>query len=339
MRTQIDDVTPRRRLNTAGKFVLATLLAGGLAGCGGGSNQAPQTAANSGKPDGVYIVQDGKLGRLDEDSQKVLKTWEQRTNLTQNLQFVVIDDSVAAGAPDAKRVTLQKVARVRNNIERNGTVGKVAKPEWVVANIPSLQIPVTVTRNSDNPRLLRVVADQPLTPGLYSLTYRTDKQRIGGRFGIGWASSDKEQYAELVCVDRYKSDPAFFRPCAERDAVENAALNVHGLKVRKEVIGGRPTLVLEGKVTNASSAQQEVPLLLAVINDKQGKELTRWTFRPAANQLSPGATVNFRTANSSPPKGTAGVAVLMADSVAPQQEAGSQPTPQSFLSDEQLPSP
>jgi hypothetical protein len=315
---------------------LAAAVALGLAGCGSNSDVAPASAAKASASGGVYIVQDGKLGRLDEARDKVVQTWKLRTNLSERVQFLVIDDSVAAGPVDADKVSLQKVARVRDNIERNGKATKAAKAEWVVANIPSMKIPVTVTRESDNPRQLRVVANQPLTAGLYSLTYRTGKKRIGGRFGIGWDSADKEQYAQQVCVDRYKSEPAFFRPCAERDSHQNAALNVHDLKVRKEVIGGKPTLVLEGKVTNASATRQNVPLLLAVINDKKGLELTRWTFQPQARQLSPGATVTFRTANSEPPKGTSGVAVLIADSVMPRQDAESS-TSQSFLSDGQLP--
>jgi hypothetical protein len=327
----------RRQRHAVWFCVLTAVAALSLAGCGSSSNNGP--VAKAPEADGVYVVQKGKVGRLDEDSQKVLQTWKQRTNLSENVSFLVVHESVAAGAPDANKISLQKVARVRDNIERSGKVTKATKPEWVVANIPSLLIPVTVTREGDNPRLLRVVADEPLTPGLYSITYRTGKKRIGGRFGIGWDGSDKDQYAQLTCVDRYKSEPVFFRPCSERDAIANAPLTVHDLRVRKEVVGGKPILVLEGKLTNATSSQQNVPLLLAVINDKKGEELTRWTFQPTAGQLSPGGTLNFRTANSSPPKGSAGVAVLMADGVPPLQEAESQSTSQSFLSDLQPPSP
>jgi Protein of unknown function (DUF3426) len=319
-------------------LILAVLLAGGLAGCGG-SNQAPQVSIAPDTADGVYIVQEGKLGRLDEDTQKVLKTWDRRTNLTQNVQFLVIDESVAAAAPDADRISLQKVARVRNNVEKNGSIRKATKAEWVVADVPAYRIPVTVTRNSNDPRVLLVTANEPLEPGLYSLGYRAGKQRIGGRFGIGWSGTDKTQYASRHCVDRYLSNPAFYRPCAERDAVENAALKVEGLKVRKEVVGGKPTLVLEGRLTNSSAARQNVPVLLAVLNDRKGHELTRWTFQPKVKQLRPGATVSFRTGTATPPKGTAGVAVLLMEDAAPQQEAETKSLEQSFLQDNQLPTP
>jgi Protein of unknown function (DUF3426) len=339
MAAQTDGSGPRRRNVAVRGLILAFLLAGGLAGCGG-SNQAPQTSIAPDAADGVYIVQDGKLGRLDEDSQKVLKTWDKRTNLTQNLQFLVIDDSIASAAPDADRISLQKVARVRNNVNKTGAIRKAPKAEWVVANVPAYRVPLTVTRNSDNPRTLLVTSNEPLEPGLYSLIYRNGKQAVGGRFGIGWSGTDKEQYASRYCVDRYLSEPAFYRPCAERDALESAALKVSGLKVRKQIVGGKPTLVLEGRLTNSSAQPQDVPELLAVINDKQGRELTRWAFRPKIAQLRPGATVGFQTGTATPPKGTAGVAVLLMEGGAPpKQEAESLPFEQSFLQDTQLPNP
>jgi hypothetical protein len=336
MRTQIEDPLPLRHRGAATKLILAMLLAGGLAGCGS-STQVPQAALSADKPDGVYIIQDGRLGRLDEDPQKVVKTWEQRTNLKQNVQFVVIDPSVASAPPDANRISLQKVALVRNDVSKTGAIRKAAKTEWVTANVPSYSIPVTVTRHEDNPRVLLVTANEPLEPGLYSITYRGAKQRVGGRFGIGWGSIDKTQYASRYCVDRYLTKPAMYRPCAERDNLENAELKVHGLQVSKQVIAGKPALVLEGRLTNSSAKQQKVPVLLAVINDKNGRELSRWTFQPKVTQLRPGATLSFRTGTTTPPKGTAGVAVLLLTDEEAVQKAQSFEQP--FLQDTALPTP
>jgi Protein of unknown function (DUF3426) len=336
MRTQIEDPLPPRRRSAATKLILAMLLASGLAACGG-SSQVPQAALTADKPDGVYIIQDGRLGRLDEDPQKVVKTWDQRTNLKQDVQFLVIDESVATAPPDANRISLQKVALVRNEVSKAGKVHKAAKTEWVVANVPSYTLPVTVTRHDSNPRVLLVTANEPLEPGLYSLTYRGAKQRVGGRFGVGWGGIDKTQYASRYCVDRYLTKPAMYRPCAERDDLENAALKVNGLQVHKQIIAGKPALVLEGRLTNTSTKQQKVPVLLAVINDKNGRELSRWTFQPKVTQLRPGATLSFRTGTTTPPKGTAGVAVLLLTDEAAVQKA--QAFEQSFLQDTELPTP
>ena len=94
--------------------------------------------------------------------------------------------------------------------------------------------------------------------------------------------------------------------------------------------------MLEGRLTNASAKQQKVPVLLAVINDKGGRELSRWTFQPKVTELRPGATLSFRTGTTTPPKGTAGVAVLLLEDDAAVEKA--QSFEQTFLQDTQLPS-
>jgi hypothetical protein len=326
-------------------------LVGLLSACGSGSNgPAQQTTA---RPDGVYIIQDGRAGRLNEDPQKVLKTWDQRTNLTPNVQFLVVDPSVAAHAPDADSVSLQRVSKVRNNVKANGKAKPTTKAEWVVANLPQDMIPVTVVRDSDTPQQMRVTANQPLAPGLYSITYNTGRERIGGRFGVGWAVADKVQYASQNCVDRYAGNPASYRPCSEqaavkpkaaaKPAVQSAAasrpIEFSGLKVQKEMVGGKPLLVLQGHMLNTTTTMQKVPELVAVVTDKQGRELSRWSFRTLTDQLPPGGSASFQTSTDSPPKGTASIAILTADSLKPRQEAESQPAEQSFMQVQELPAP
>ena len=335
-------------------------LVGVLSACGSSSSgPAQQTTA---RPDGIYIVQDGKAGRLNEDTEKILKTWDQRTNLTPNVQFLVIDPSVAAHAPDANSISLQRVSKVRNDVKANGKAKPATKAEWVVANLPQDKIPVTVVRDSGASHQLRVTANQPLAPGLYSITYNTGRERIGGRFGVGWAAIDKTQYAGLHCVDRYAGNPASYRACSEQAAVKpkaaakpaaqqaaakpvsahaaaSRAIEISGLKVQKEIVGGKPLLVLQGQMMNVTSSTQKVPLLLAVVTDKQGRELSRWSFRTLTEQLPPGGSASFQTSTDSPPKGTASIAILTADSVKPRQEADSQPAAQSFMQVQELPAP
>lgn len=335
-------------------------LVGLLSACGSNSSgPAQQTTA---RPDGVYIIQDGRAGRLNEDPQKIVKTWEQRTNLTPNVQFLVVDPSVAAHAPDADSISLQRVSKVRNNVKANGKAKKTTQAEWVVANLPQDKIPVTVVRDSDTPHQLRVTANQPLAPGLYSITYDTGRERIGGRFGVGWAVADKTQYASQHCVDRYAGNPASYRPCSELVAAKPKAavkpvaqqasvkpavqrtvpasgIDISGLKVQKEIVGGKPLLVLRGQMMNVTSSPQKVPLLFAVVTDKQGRELSRWSFRTLTDQLPPGGSASFQTSTDSPPKGTASIAILTADSLKPQQEADSQPADPSFMQVQELPAP
>ena len=90
MITQIETDKSRHSATTA-KLILAALLTAGLAGCGSPAS----VSVDPSKPDGVYVIQDGRLGRLDEDSDKVVKTWQQRTSLSRDLNFLVIHESVA----------------------------------------------------------------------------------------------------------------------------------------------------------------------------------------------------------------------------------------------------
>ncbi len=335
-------------------------LVGLLGACGSDSSGPAQETTV--RPDGIYIVQDGKAGRLNEDPDKIVKTWDQRTNLTPNVQFLVIDPSVAARPPNADSISLQRVSKVRSVVNANGKAKKTTKSEWVVANLPQDRIPVTVVRDSDTSRQLRVTANQPLAPGLYSLTYNTGVEQVGGRFGVGWAAADKTQYAGQHCVDRYAGNPASYRPCSEfvaakpkaaaKPAVQQATakaavqrstglgpIEISGLNVQKEIVGGKPLLVLRGQMMNVTSSPQKVPLMFAVATDKQGRELSRWSFRTLTDQLPPGATATFQTSTNSPPKGTASIAVLTAESLMPQQEAESQPAASSFMQVQELPAP
>jgi hypothetical protein len=320
-----------------------------LAGCGGG-NAPPEATASAALPtaEGVYVVQDGKIGRLDDDPQKVLQTWNLRSNLSRDLQFMVYHSSVR-GSGDPAAISLQRVARVRAEIGKSGKARKLSKAEWAVANLPDFEVPVRVIADRDNPQLLRIVPTQRLTPGLYALNYRRGGKAVGGRFGVEWAKSDKNQYAALNCVDRYAAEPASYRLCGAGGAQQTSALTgtatggapglrVHGIKARQEIIGGKPALVLEGRVTNRSSSRQKVPMLVAVLTDKKGKEIKRWAFRPSAPQLSPGGSLRFRTAANSPPEETASATVLLAHDVRLDGKAMSS-IEQTFLSDEQLPTP
>jgi hypothetical protein len=353
---RLNDREVSRMVRAAACVALVGLL--GACGSSDSSGPAQQTTL---RPDGIYIVQDGKAGRLNEDPDKIVKTWDQRTNLTPNVQFLVIDPSVAARPPNADSISLQRVSKVRSVVNANGKAKKTTKSEWVVANLPEDRIPVTVVRDSDTSRQLRVTANQPLATGLYSITYNTGVERVGGRFGVGWAAADKTQYASQHCVDRYAGDPASYRPCSEfvaakpkaaakpvqqataKTAVQRTTalgpIEISGLKVQKEIVGGKPLLVLQGQMVNVTSSPQKVPLLIAIVTDKQGRELSRWSFRTLADQLPPGGTATFQTSTDSPPKGTAHIAVLTPDRLKPQQEAESQPTDPSFMQVQELPAP
>jgi hypothetical protein len=295
-------------------LLVVALLAASAGGCAGTGGSTSQVVVQRPPTQGLYVVFGGKTGRLDDAPDKVLKTWPIRSNLGPYLEFLIYHPAIAdASGPAGQLVSLRQVAYVRANIATSGTVRKNKKAEWIVASLEPLNVPARVMQDSRDPTLLRVIPNEPLTPGLYALTLRTGKTVIAGRFGVEWSKSDKKQYAQAHCVDRYLTTPVLYRPCDERDSVEGAALRVQALNVSKAIVNSVPALVIEGRVKNTSAKRQVVPPMLAVLNDKQGKEIKRWTFAPDAKELLPGTSVAFRTTAAAPPRNTAGVAILLGE--------------------------
>jgi hypothetical protein len=295
-------------------WLVVVLLAASAAGCAGTNGSKSKTVVERPPTQGLYVVYNGKMGRLDDAPDKVLKTWPIRSNLGSNLEFVIYHPAIADSAGSAGQlVSLRQVAYVRANIAASGTVHTNKKAEWIVASLDPLNVPARVMQDSKDPTLLRVVPNEPLTPGLYALTLRTGNTAVTGRFGVEWGKSDKKQYASAHCVDRYLTTPVLYRPCDERDSVEGAALRVQALNVSKAIVNSVPALVIEGRVKNTSAKRQTLPPMLAVLNDKQGKEIQRWTFTTDAKELSPGTSVAFRTTAAAPPRNTAGVAILLGE--------------------------
>ena len=188
-------------------WLVVVLLAASAAGCAGTSGSKSKTVVERPPTQGLYVVYNGKMGRLDDAPDKVLKTWPIRSNLGSNLEFVIYHPAIADSAGSAGQlVSLRQVAYVRANIAASGTVHTNKKAEWIVASLDPLNVPARVMQDSKDPTLLRVVPNEPLTPGLYALTLRTGNTVVTGRFGVEWGKSDKKQYASTHCVDRYLHD-------------------------------------------------------------------------------------------------------------------------------------
>jgi len=295
-------------------LLVVAMFAVGVGGCAGTPSSKQQAVVPRPPTEGLYVLYNGKMGRLDDNPDKILKTWPIRSNLGPNLEFVIRHPAIAASGSPGQLVSLRQVAYVRSNIATSGTVHKNKRTEWVVASLAPLYVPARVVQDSRDPTLVQVIPNEPLTPGLYSLTLQTGKSAVAGRFGVEWSKSDKQQYASTHCVDRYLTTPVLYRPCDERDGVDKAALKVQALNVTKVLVNSAPALAIEGRLKNTSSKRQVVPTMVAVLNDKQGREIKRWTFAPDAKELSPGNSVTFRTLAATPPRETAGVAILLAES-------------------------
>ncbi len=73
------------------------------------------------------------------------------------------------------------------------------------------------------------------------------------------------------------------------------------IELRRGVQDGIPTLLVSGKVVNASDRDQPVPRLRVVLFDDSKRELYRWTFDPGIRSLPPRSERDFGTTLPSPP--------------------------------------
>jgi hypothetical protein len=81
----------------------------------------------------------------------------------------------------------------------------------------------------------------------------------------------------------------------EGPSVYDELYGLQQVEARRYADGGMPVLIVQGIVSNMSVGQRSVPPLLAIVQDDQGKELMRWTFRAEAETLDPGGSTGFRS--------------------------------------------
>jgi predicted Zn finger-like uncharacterized protein len=72
---------------------------------------------------------------------------------------------------------------------------------------------------------------------------------------------------------------------------------------------GQPALVIQGEITNVSSAVRQVPKLKAILHDKAEHELQSVSFPPPQDRLAPGETLSFKTTIPRPKDGASGIVV------------------------------
>jgi hypothetical protein len=84
------------------------------------------------------------------------------------------------------------------------------------------------------------------------------------------------------------------------------------VEARRYADGGVPVLVVQGLVSNMSDGRRPVPPLLAIVQDEDGKELMRWTFRAEAAALAPGSSTGFRSEMFDPQSQSANVTIVFA---------------------------
>jgi hypothetical protein len=84
------------------------------------------------------------------------------------------------------------------------------------------------------------------------------------------------------------------------------------VEARRYSDGNAPILIVQGLLSNMSNGHRSVPPLLAIVQNDQGKELLRWTFRAELESLGPGGSTGFRSEMFVPPAESAKVTIVFA---------------------------
>jgi hypothetical protein len=131
----------------------------------------------------------------------------------------------------------------------------------------------------------REASDHRLSPGRGSFS-ATMVAAIEPSAGLVIPDCANEQGAETSCLN------AETRGRQITDAPHDQIYRLQQVEARLYSGGGIPILVMQGLVSNMSNGERSVPSLLAIAQDNQGKELTRWTFS-AEVESGPGASTGF----------------------------------------------
>jgi len=283
-----------------------------LTSCGGNDFTVGGRELPTPEEPGIYALDpEGELVRLDGNPEWERKSWGQRSDLSPDTQFIVLDPTLAGGAPrSATPATLTRVAWLRSELEPSGLAAPVSGSQWVTPNLESFTEPLTLTWH---PKIAGFVhlqpADDRLDPGLYELTVHSESRRHA-RVGIQWTGVDKRQYSAANCVDRMVAYDMRYEPCTAQPyimaqsvsdvaapaPVPAPAATAQGLKISLD----RPVpehggLTVRGKVRNISAMAQTVPTMRGTLLDASGRPTDSWLFSAPTQSIGPGGEVAFTT--------------------------------------------
>lgn len=270
---------------------------------------------------GLYaVVDEDNLTRLDGDREWEVETWEKRSSFDGLSQFVIYDPALGNVAmPLDQVVGIYRVAWVRSRISAEGEVFPNEDRTWKAPENSTFGIPVRVRRLEGHADKVEVVPEESLSNGLYSLQFDAPSGQNQARFGIGWQSIDRDQYAGRNCVDEYLDEAgrlSGFRLCTEQQLQTTGGLRVYLVKPRIETLDNGRRLVVQGVVVNTSDRARTVPALNAAAQSGDGVIIGKWTFTIDPSRLKPGDSVSFVTALENPPDDVKTVNVTFTQNVA-----------------------
>lgn len=279
-------------------------LAIALAGCSG-LGGVPRQA-------GLYAVEDGEPTRLDGDPEWERETWEQRSNFSPEISFLIRASALATATRSPEQlIQIHKVGWVRSEITPTGDIQPISGSQWANTQIEALRVPVRLSRHHDHEDVVQVTPLSALAPGLYTLSTSLASPGIQARFGVLWPEVDRREYAAAHCVDRYPEGPEKYRTCAEQElGIASRLLKIHLVKPEFYNLPGQPReLIIKGVVVNTSEQPAPVPPLQAQLVNRQGVVVKHWEFLTDDKSLAPGASVPFESRLTNPPVGASDVQV------------------------------
>lgn len=299
--------------------MLLTVFALTLAACGGPEFTAGGRALPIPDAPGLYaLTTDNELRRIDGSPEWERKTWQSRSEFAPGTEFIVFDPALA-GQPSGEAVNLWQVAWLRSELEATGQAAPVSGSEWVVARLESQRVPLAATPHPEIPGLIHLSPSGRLSPGLYELRAEPPAAPVrSGRIGVLWSSLDKRDYSATHCVDRVVSGEKRYQPCTNAGTAgtsggstspsrTTSAMNpvrARSGSLRVELNGPvkeRGGLTIRGRVVNASSTMQTVPMLKGTILDASGNPTDSWLFAAPENTVPPRGAIPFSTWRPAPP--------------------------------------
>lgn len=299
--------------------MLLTVCSLTLAACGGPEFTAGGRPLPTPEDPGLYaLTTDNELRRISGSEEWERKTWPSRSDFAPGTEFIVYEPALA-GTPPGDGVDLWRVAWLRSELEPTGQAAPVNGSEWVVAGLEDHRVPLAATPHPEIPGVVHLSPGRRLSPGLYELRTEPPAAPVrSGRIGVLWNSLTKRDYAASHCVDRVVGGEARYQPCTgESMAVASAgstvssrtASSMNPVQPRSgaltlelnEPVKERGGLTIRGRVVNASSRMQTLPMLKGTILDASGNPADSWVFAAPENTLPPGGVVAFSTWRPAPP--------------------------------------
>lgn len=253
---------------------------------------------------GLYALdRNDKLQRLDGDQDWEVKHWPERSNLSPDTRFVVLDPALgndgALQSGQSDRVQLWRVAWVRSEIGDENLAMPTKGSPWAVAPLAPFNVPVSVLRATREPAVM-LTPSMPLSPGLYNLRLNGAGNVHDARLGILWPSVEQREYSAHNCVDRYINQNSY-RTCTGMTSGQQVAAT-QGLTVTLvDPTRGPDGLIVQGVLTNTTEQTKQAPLLQVTLHDQTtGQEIGRRVIQPSVKTLAPGDRMTFRTAMTQP---------------------------------------